>query len=218
MKVCTDACIFGAWLANKFQNKPINTVLDIGAGTGLLSLMMAQKSRAIIDAVEIDESAAMQARENFEASVYAARLQLHKQDIRTFEKTAGYDLILSNPPFYQKDLKSDDSRKNIALHSQELSFEELIFSTEKLLSTDGFFAVLVPFQRKQHILAPIRKQQLFLNELVLFKQTEASPPFRCILLISRTETIPVESTIIIKTDGNYTAQFIDLLKDYYLYL
>jgi tRNA1Val (adenine37-N6)-methyltransferase len=151
MKVCTDACLFGAWVADSAWSlkSGAGSVLDIGAGTGLLSLMLAQKTGALIDAVELDEDAAEQAAENFETTPWKDRLQVIRADARTVHLGRKYDLIISNPPFFENDLKSVDTRRNLALHSEALSLEELLGVIKKHLADDGQFAVLLPYHRKE---------------------------------------------------------------------
>ena len=129
MKVTTDGCLFGAWIATNAGSKKhgINTVLDIGTGTGLLSLIYAQKNPdVIIDAMEMDEEAAEQARENVESFPIKNHVQVHCADARNFMFPHKYDLIISNPPFYEKSLVSPISRKNIAHHHEGLLISELI--------------------------------------------------------------------------------------------
>src|SRR5688572_17826532 len=123
MKVCTDACIFGAYAANIISNSAsqILKCLDIGTGTGLLSLMIAQKTRAIIDAIEIEEDAFIQAKENFSNSPWRQRLRAVHTDAKHLSTWVKYDFIVSNPPFYQNDLVSPLKTKNVAKHDTSLN-------------------------------------------------------------------------------------------------
>ena len=222
MKVCTDACLFGAWVAEqvKSQKLKVKNVLDIGAGTGLLSLMLAQKTNAAIDAVEIDEAAAIQAQQNFETSPWKERLKVYCTSVQQFNSSANqlYDLIISNPPFFENDLKSNDTKRNLALHSAELSLEELLQAITKHLREDGLFAVLLPYHRTEYF-ENLAKEKYFLLEKVLIKQTPKHDYFRSVLLFSKLPGEYSEKEIIIMNeDGRYTNEFTELLKDYYLYL
>jgi tRNA1Val (adenine37-N6)-methyltransferase len=128
MKVTTDACLFGAWVAKEINNEKIliNNYLDIGTGTGLLSLMIAQKNSSVkIDSIEIDKEAAEQALENVNASSWKERINVIHADAKDFAFTKKYDLIVSNPPFYENELKSPDEKKNMAHHGG-LSLDKLI--------------------------------------------------------------------------------------------
>lgn len=218
MKVCTDACLFGAITA---QTKAANA-LDIGAGTGLLSLMFAQKnSLAKIDAVEINSDAFAQAKENFAATDFAKNIQAHHQSIQDFsaDKNEQYELIFSNPPFFENDLKSPDSMRNSALHSSELTLQELVGIAEKLLLKNGIFAVLLPYSRTDYFIHSAEAENLFLQKKYLIKQTPKHDFFRSILFFAKMPANRASAEIIIKgNDDNYTPEFRELLKDYYLFL
>lgn len=224
MKVCTDACLFGAWLAEKFSNFSQSDlkILDIGTGTGLLSLMLAQKNpSAVIDAVEIEEAAAMQAGDNFQQSPWKERLNLYCSSIQQFNQSTNqlYDFVCCNPPFFENDLKSSNVQRNLALHSTTLSLEELLVAIKINLKEDGSFAVLLPFHRTNYFEELAVLNNFFLTEKVLVQQTPEHNCFRSMLYFSRKQTPAVEKTIVIKSSNKeYTPEFIHLLKDYYLYL
>ncbi len=147
MKVTTDACIQGAWTP---IHNTVNKVLDIGAGTGLLSLMLAQRNVDIaIDAIEIDAAAAAQATENISASPWKERIHIHEGDIRNFAPTCKYDLIVTNPPFFNNSLLSDKGNINAARHTQALPYEELQSAISRLLHDDGYYSVLLPYAEYQ---------------------------------------------------------------------
>lgn len=218
MKVTTDACLFGAVVADCLKEKSINTILDIGAGTGLLSLMIAQQTKANIDAVEIDAGAATQAKKNFEESIWKDRLSLHYSSIQNFQTSNKYDCIISNPPFFEGDLKSSNPQKNLALHSTQLNFQELIYKVIHLLSSNGYFAILLPFARSAEFEQMMGALQL--HQKILIKQTPKHNYFRSILIFNA-ENSKQNSVreISIKDDSNqYTNDFKQLLSPYYLHL
>ena len=220
MKVCTDACLFGAFAANR-SPLTANRILDVGSGTGLLSLMLAQKlPDAKIDAVEIDAEAAQQAKENFESSPWKERLNIYNDSILQFAGSAiqQYDLIISNPPFYENDLKSDDEKRNIALHSSDLKLQELITIADKLLKSNGSFFVLLPYHRTANFLQLIQ-DKFNLHEKLFIKQTPKHNYFRSIFWLTKQASTQHQSEIIIKKETNkYSEEFILLLRDFYLYL
>jgi len=223
MKVCTDACLFGAWAVNRIKNSAskIKNCLDIGTGTGLLSLMLAQKCNAIIDSVEIDDAAAQQAGENFEASPWKERITLHYGPVQQFNPSIHppYNFIISNPPFFENDLKSDDSKRNIALHSEALSLKELLESIQVLLQKEGKFAVLLPYHRSASFEQLAGSKGFYLEEKVAVKQTPEYNYFRSMLYFGYTSFITEEKEMVIQTKkGGYTKDFVGLLKDYYLHL
>jgi tRNA1Val (adenine37-N6)-methyltransferase len=148
MKVCTDSCLFGAWLQ---PTENVTSILDIGTGTGLLSLMLAQKSTAQIHAIEIDKNAYLQANENFDNSVWKDRLHVHLGDIKSFNFPNTFDFIITNPPFFKNEVESEMHTEKIAKHSLHLNLTELLSAIHRLLSDSGKFAILLPFFRKDEL-------------------------------------------------------------------
>jgi tRNA1Val (adenine37-N6)-methyltransferase len=219
MKVCTDACLFGALVANEVEQISVKNILDIGTGTGLLSLLLAQKTNATIDTVEIDEPAFNQAKENIVQSLWKEKIDIFNTDILKFQTNKKYDCIISNPPFFQSDLKSDDEKKNFAKHDTSLTLTGLLNAVATHLSDDGFFAVLLPYHRSIYFEAESLKLNFHLTKKIAVKQTPKHDYFRAMLIFSRTESATVTNEMTIKNEaGNYSAEFIELLKDYYLYL
>lgn len=219
MKVCTDSCLFGAWIAHEIERKKIiaKTILDIGTGTGLLSLMLAQKTTATISAVEIDINSSQQADENFKRSPWNDRLSIFHADIKSWLSQHQYDLIVCNPPFYEDGLLPDDNGKNISKHSAALNFEELLISVKKLIKDDGGFAILLPASRATFFETLAFKHSLFPEEMLEVKQTPSHNYFRK-LFFFRTQICKLSvNDLSIKDDKNvYTKEFKGLLKDYYL--
>ena len=175
----------------------------------------------MIDAAEIDEAAAMQAVANFQASAWNVRLKLHHTSVQHFNQSTNqlYNLIICNPPFFENHLKSADEKRNLALHNDALSFKELLSGIEARLTTEGNFAVLLPYQRSNYFEVLAAEKKFYLKEKVLVKQTPKHKYFRSMLLFCRQEIATVEKEIIIKNEeNNYTPVFIELLKDYYLHL
>ncbi len=219
MKVCTDACLFGAWIANYIQSKELklNHVLDIGSGTGLLSLMIAQNTTAQIEAVEIEMDAAKQALENFSNSPWAKRLTINNIDINKFSSDNKFDLILSNPPFYNKSLKSTNESRNLALHDTGLSLEELVDFGKQNLSENGLFAILIPHSRINEFENIVSKNNLFVKQTCSVRQTENHHLFRTMFILSNSLQTDLNAhELTIKENGGYSPPFIELLKDYYL--
>ncbi len=218
MKVCTDACLFGALVADvDLLNAKI---LDIGTGTGLLSLMIAQKNPGVhIDAVEINILAAEQATENVAGSPWARNIQVYNVDIADFDPGKKFELIISNPPFFENDLLSPDETKNNAKHDSSLNLLLLLDIVNEHLDKDGTFALLLPYHRVNYFIEQALKKRLYLKSQVLVKQTAAHEFFRGILFFSRKETEPQLNELIIKdSNQNYAPEFTAALKDYYLYL
>jgi tRNA1Val (adenine37-N6)-methyltransferase len=219
MKICTDSCLFGAWVAEKMERKFIEpqSILDIGTGTGLLSLMAAQKCEAKIDAIEIDKDSYLQAKGNFSASKWSPRLEILHADATMQVDDKKYDLIICNPPFYENDLTSSDRRKNIAKHHEALTLEDLIAIIQNKLSENGGFAVLLPFHRVEYFKQLATRNNFFVADEVQVKQTPQHPCFRGFLSFT-TKKVPhiIQELIIKDKEGKYTAEFNYFLQDYYL--
>lgn len=220
MKVCTDACIFGAWVSNTIAGRfKAGNCLDIGTGTGLLSLMVAQKSTLHIDAIEIEENAYMQAAANFSRSPWNDRIQLFHGDINDFPVIKKYDLIISNPPFYENDLRSKNRNINIARHDENLTLNQLVAAVNLLINENGYFAVLLPYHRLDEFEALASQNQLFLNEKLLIRQTPGHDFFRGILIFSRSKSRIVKIELCIRNkEGSYTPECASILTDYYLFM
>ena len=217
MKVTTDASLFGAWVAS-LQINAIH-VLDIGAGTGLLSLMVAQKNDATIKAIEIDTSCYEQLNENIRLSPWNNRCNAVNQDIREYESDKSFELIISNPPFFEGQLTSPTQGVNLARHEEGLSFTSLFSQSKRLMHKDGYFFVLIPSNRKDETIQLAKQVDLFPHYSVAVKQSPMHDPFRYMIGFSVGTTDSKEEVIVIKNAQNeYSTRFIELLKDYYLFL
>jgi len=225
MKVTTDGCLFGAWAADRIKNEKliINNSLDIGTGTGLLSLMLAQKNHDLsIDAIEIDKEAAGQAAENVISSPWKEKIKVHCFDAKELESNKAYDLIISNPPFYENELKSGESQKNIAHHSNELLLKDLLIIIKKNLGYNGIFCLLLPYKRNAEAKILLNEAGLHISQMTFVQQSTRHDFFRIMILgkIATGETVEtVIDEIAIKNDAvEYTSGSINLLKEYYLHL
>jgi len=222
LKVSTDSCVFGAWMAKKVAgfHYHLSGCLDIGAGSGLLMLMLAQQFPGSIHGVEIDKESYEQATENIKGSSWYNRLQLFHDDIKLFSLPHQYDLIISNPPFFEGDLKSVNSKYNFAKHNDGLTLGDLLEVSSRNLTEKGVFAVLLPYQRTayfEHLAAGYR---LYTTEKLLIRQTVQHPYFRTALLMNRKNlgTQKKEEIVIRQSPEVYSPSFVSLLKNYYLYL
>jgi tRNA1Val (adenine37-N6)-methyltransferase len=221
MKVCTDACIQGAFTAAYLhaRGQKVQRVLDIGTGTGLLSLMLAQEVPATITGIELDTAAAEQARENFVASPWAERLQVTQSDIRDLPANALYDFIISNPPFYEGSLKSSDSLRNSAMHATNLSYQELLQAIAAHLQADGQCSILLPYIAFQSFRQLAAAEGFFPQQILEVKQSVRHDHFRAVGIFGREAVPPSISSLSIYDEANvYTTAFRALLQPYYLYL
>jgi tRNA1Val (adenine37-N6)-methyltransferase len=222
MKVTTDSCLFGAWVTEVVRSKrsEAGIILDIGAGTGLLSLMIAQKNNISIDAIEIDNEAFLQASENIAASPWSERIKIFHADIKDFNSPAKYDMIVSNPPFYENEWPSENLQRNTAHHGRELLLTELLELIAASLRPGGRFYLLLPYKRHEEIIKLFDEKKIFLTLKLLVRQSDEHDYFRFMIegCFERcADTITVEQSIKNKSK-EYTREFTTLLKDYYLYM
>ncbi|UGS23405.1 tRNA1(Val) (adenine(37)-N6)-methyltransferase [Flavobacterium channae] len=217
MKIGTDGVLLGAW--TPLINNPYN-VLDIGAGTGILSLMLAQRSNAEqIDAIEIDENAYEQCVENFEASPWSDKLFCFHAGLDEFvdEPEDEYDLIISNPPFYTDDYKSDNTSRDLARFEDALPFEELIDAAALLLSDNGIFSVIIPYKEEERFITMCKEVDLFPLKITRVKGTPTSEIKRSLLAFCRLEQTPLIDELTIEISRHqYTTEYTELTKDFYL--
>lgn len=222
LKVSTEACLFGAWVAHQWRKKspPISRLLDIGTGTGLLSLMLAQQIPAEIDAVEIDAQAAMDAESNFAASTWHAAIHLHVIDLKAFTAPkACYQGIICNPPFFTNDLKSPSDKKNTAKHEIILPLQVIIERSEEWLAPGGQLALLLPAYRASSVEHVFKNLHWHIAEKVDLHQTNQHDVFRHFYLLQREPTACQLSRIVIKQSQNeYSHEAASLLQPYYLYV
>ena len=217
MKVGTDAVLLGAWV----PIAPYHKILDVGAGTGLLSLMLAQRCpTAMIDAVEIDGVAYAECVENFTNSNWAVRLRAHCISFQDFVlRAAGdYDLIISNPPFYRAAYKSGNEQRDRARFTDGLSFAELVEGVAKLLAETGYFAVILPYSEEAYFMELAQQQGLYPQRLLRTRGNATAPLKRSLILFAKKELAEVvaEEFVIEQVRGEYTEAYKALTRDFYL--
>lgn len=219
MKVGTDGVLLGAWAP--IDHKPYS-VLDIGAGTGLIALMLAQRSQAEqIDAIEIDENAFEQCVDNFENSPWNDRLFCFHASLDDFMddlEDEAYDLIVSNPPFYSEDFKTENEQRDLARFQDALPFEDLVEAASVLLSETGVLAVIVPYKEEAKLIALAKECDLFPLKITRIKGTPTAEIKRSLVAFSFAETheLPIDELIIETARHQYTEDYIALTKDFYL--
>ena len=220
MKIGTDAVLLGAWV---FLENEIDSILDVGSGTGIIALMLAQRSFALtIDAVEIDNDAYEQTVTNFENSNWGDRLYCYHSSFQNFaeeiaEEYETYDLIISNPPFYTDEFESENDARNKARFTSSLSFNELLKGVSKILSKKGKFAVIIPFKEEQGFVELAKENNLFLNRVCHVKGNPSSAFKRSLLEFSfEDKKLKKENLTIEIKRHQYTDEYINLTKDFYL--
>ncbi len=223
MKVCTDSCLFGAWVAQdiyRYKKENIE-VLDIGTGTGLLSLMITQINKnAYIDAVEIHSPSALQAKENILNSAWKSNIKIIEVGIIDFKPVTKYDIIISNPPFFAGSLKSPNEAQNIPKHECDLSLKVLIDYIKDNLKDAGLAYILLPYNRTNEAEKIIEYAGMFISEKINVKQKEDGDYFRIMLKINKENSSEnlISEVNIKNLSNNYSTEFSSLLKPFYLFL
>ena len=218
MKVGTDGVLLGAWCSLESLPK---TILDIGTGTGIISLMLAQRSSAItIDGVEVDPSAYMQTVDNFENSDWSDRLYCYNTSFQKFVDDTNketYDLIVSNPPFYTEDYITKSSSRNKARFTSSLTFKELIGGISKILSKSGFFSTIIPFKEESTFICLAEQHSLHLNKICRVQGNNNSDIKRSLMTFSFNKVKISETNLIIENSRHkYTKEYEELTNNFYL--
>lgn len=214
MKVGTDAVLLGAWV----NVNHARSILDVGTGCGVIALMMAQRSIARVDAVEPDERSSKQAEENFKSSPFSDRLRIHQTSIQEFDHVP-YDLIVSNPPYFSKSLLPPAEGRQVARHTEALSFDALLMSVKRLLSPDGRFAVILPVVEGDDFRVRARNAGLYCTKLMAFYTRRAKPQERWLMEFSlreTTEALKPETLTLYESTDRQTDAYKALTGDFYL--
>lgn len=217
MKVSTDGVLLGAWTAPD----DASAILDVGTGTGLIALMLAQRSQANIHAIDIEPEACKQAAENVAKSLWKGRMEVICTSFQDFCKQTNhrYDLIVSNPPFFRNSLKTNDDGRNLARHSDTLSSEDLLMGVERLLTPQGRFCLILPYIESSLFLVDAALHNLYCVCKTYVKPAPHKNITRVLMELRRERSkLDEQNMIIQQEEGKYTADFTALTKDYYLFL
>lgn len=214
MKINTDGVLLAAMVTSKTPKQ----VLDIGTGTGVIALMLAQRFPAAqIEAVEIDEQAATTAAKNFQLSVFADRLKANPIAIEQYHPSAQFDLIVSNPPFFVNDLKNAEEKKGIARHTNEVFFDELIAKVAAILSENGQFWFVLPVKQAELLVKKAKNHGLFEQQIIHLHSDQTKPEFRRIVSLGSAKIeLKTERFYIYEAEKVYTKAYQELLKDFFL--
>jgi tRNA1Val (adenine37-N6)-methyltransferase len=215
MKVGTDAVLLGAWA----DLSAAESILDIGTGCGLIALMAGQRSFGHITAIDIDKDATLQSKENFAGSPWQNRIKCIHTAVQQFHPATFFELIICNPPFFKNALKTPDDQRNLARHNDTLSFESLLASVDRLLDQKGTFAFILPVDEAAELICIAATHRLYLKRKCTVYSREDKSPNRVMAEISRKESEVIMETLVIRDQNNqYTIQYKDLTKEFYLFL
>lgn len=213
MKVGTDGVLLGAWCPVEGARR----VLDVGTGCGVIALMVAQRNAvAVIDAIDIDPGAIEEARLNFANSAWSDRLAAHEVDFNKME-TGGYDLIVSNPPYFTNGVLPTGDARTTARHTASLSYQQLIGGASRLLADDGTLALITPTDAEGDIIEAATFASLPVRQMTRVIPVEGAMPKRTLWQLSRRELSHKEDTLTIAhSDGSFTSEYMALTRAFYL--
>jgi len=217
MKVGTDAVLLGAWA----DPKGAKNILDIGTGTGIIALMLAQRSGALIDALDIDENACLQARENASNCPWKERINVIHSSAQDYSLRSAkkYDLIISNPPYFEASTKALEQKRTVARHNDMLPYCELLASVLNLLDSKGKFYVILPCKEGEHLRDMAAEKKLYLSKITRVRtRTDKTTEKRLLMQFSFEQKHFSEDSIVIEKDArhDYTDEYKQLTRDYYL--
>ncbi|HEX2934442.1 MAG TPA: methyltransferase [Bacteroidales bacterium] len=215
MKVGTDGVLLGSWV----DISKASAILDIGTGTGLVAIMLAQRTDAAIDAIDIDQGACIQATENIIHSPWKGKIAVHHSSLQLYADKAQktYDLIVTNPPYFENSLKTPDEQRNFARHNDSLSITDILRGVDKLLSSQGRFVIILPYIEAQLLIVEAAMHHLYCNKKLVIKTLPTKKPSRITMEFNRTREKLVEDVLsIYDSESMYTEDYKNLTKDYYL--
>ena len=215
MKVGTDGALLGAWATVGAHE---HHLLDIGTGSGLIALMLAQRSQALIDAIDIDAPACQQAKENVARSPFAGRIEVHHSSLSNYHPAERkYDLIASNPPYFIQSLKCPDLTRSQARHADSLSLPELLRESLRLLAHTGRLALVLPFDQRNILLEEAKQVGLHPYRETHVSTRQGTPPKRLLIELGQETITPLYDQLAIEDESHqYTPEFIALERNYYL--
>lgn len=231
MKVGTDGVLLGAWTTIPSDSSAHDlSILDIGTGSGLIALMLAQKAAASqaqsvrIDAIDIDPSAVEQADMNFAASPWSQHLSAHSATLQQWAPDISYHLIVSNPPYFVDSLKNPNAQRSAARHTDSLSYAELIKHSARLLAPEGTLCLILPIEAEQTIRSLAAEHGLYSTRICRIKGVERKPYKRLLIAFRRSEEPEAEkniapaeeSLVLMDTSGARSQAYATLCQDYYL--